>query len=230
MEELFPGEKGLATLYSDCKKALINGMKKGPIGVKVATQDEYALILAICQLYAHLRTEVTPLWTPGHSNPNNHRGEQTPYEDAYMEAPIITVCHNSLPITSGLPQLVTADIHYAPLKTKIFRFTNWSEKEFDLVDWAGLHSAMLHLPRTRRIAAAKLSHGLWNVNAQNHCFYNQSPSSRQASLEALNIALTSANPPPPPDLTSTIMQQIRDWTATHQPSNIQSSGLFSAKL
>ncbi len=73
-----------------------------------------------------------------------------------------------------MPQQVTSNIHYLPLKQKILRDTKWSEETFNSVDWAAHHSALLLLPRIRRIAVSKLIHGLWNVNRQNAIYYQES--------------------------------------------------------
>jgi len=192
MEETHQGD-GTATLYTDCQKALQNSIKQGPLGIKDATQDEYDIILAIRTIRQQLRIKLTPLWTPGHQETANSRGEQvrnasahalavrrlhsplsSPYDDNYVAHQIITACYNSIPITSGLPQQVTSNIHYLPLKQKILRDTKWSEETFNLVDWAAHHSALLLLPRTRRIAVSKLIHGLWNVNRQNAIYYQES--------------------------------------------------------
>jgi len=192
MEETHPGD-GTATLYTDCQKAIKNSLKQGPLGIKDATQDEYDIILAIRTIRHQLRTKLMPMWTPGHQETANCRGEQvrnahahalavrrlhspvaSPYDDNYVAHQIITAYYNSNPITSGLPQQVTSNIHYLPLKRKILRDTKWSEETFNSVDWAAHHSALLLLPRTRRLAVSKLIHGLWNVNRQNAIYYQES--------------------------------------------------------
>jgi hypothetical protein len=252
MEEAHPYEFRSATLYSDCQKALKRGLHRGPIGVKDATQDEYDLILAIRHVYTTLKTTITPLWTPGHPTKADPRGEQvknakahalavsrlhnaqeTPHCDSYLERPVITVLHRSVIITKGLPQQVIADIHYEPLKLKILRDTNWTEDDFNTVDWHSLHRAMLKMPRPRQIAISKLINGLWNVNIQNHRYYWQSAAcpycpteetmhhlltcnskeaqlSRQTATEKLGKAIAAAHTPEP--LAAHLLHCIDSWT------------------
>jgi ribonuclease HI len=246
-----PGEAGSAVLYSDCQQAIRKSLKVGPIGIKDATQDEYDLILAIHHVNDSIKSEIKPLWTPGHPSPADPRGEQirnaqahalavkrlhqplaTPYDDAYIECPIVTVSHRSTPITKGLPQQVIADIHYDPLRKKILKDTGWTEQEMDLVDWNGQHHALLKLPRPRQIAVSKLVNGLWNVNAQNfryyqqpaHCPYctatetiqhlfqcpsNEAATTHQVSLDHLSTALQAAKTPTA--VSSTLIDGLTSW-------------------
>lgn len=193
VEEVFPDTKGTITLISDCDKAIRRAFRQGPIGIKDATQDEYDLVLAIRQQNQELQTKILPQWTPGHPTAADPRGEQvkntaahalavkrlqsplqTGYDDSYIADTEITVLHHSTPITSGLPHLVTADIHYEPLKSKLQKDNTWTDATFNKVDWTSFHQAIISLPRPRRLSISKLSHGLWNINTQNHKYYGHS--------------------------------------------------------
>jgi hypothetical protein len=238
VEELHPLEEGAALLISDSDKALKRVFRVGPIGVKDATQDEYDLILAIRRLHSTLSTKLTHQWTPGHPTASDPRGEQVKnatahslavqrlqepihsgFDDCYIEAPTISVLHKGVPITRGLPQQITADLHYSNLKCKLQKDNNWTEPQFLQVDWDSYHKAIISLPRPRRLTITKLSHNLWNTNSQNQKYYGQEPNcpccpatetqehvflcpsshtvqARESATTALRTTLVSAGTPP----------------------------------
>jgi hypothetical protein len=195
VEERHPETTGKFTLISDCKKALRNAFRPGPVGVKDATQDEFDIILSIRSLRETLRTTTKPEWTPGHPSAADPRGEQVwnaaahalaverlhneeqlGFDDDYLSPPVISVLHNGEAVTRGLLQLVAAECHYEDLKLKLIKDNKWSEKVFQDVDWTSYHKAMLDLPRPQRLSISKLSHGLWNTNEQNNKYYHQAGS------------------------------------------------------
>jgi hypothetical protein len=164
----------------------------GPVGIKDATQDEFDLILEIRNLRSFLQSTVKAEWTPGHPTPTDPRGEQvrnafahslavqrlrqpesTDLDDDFLTLSGITVLHKGVILTRGLPQQLSADIHYNDLKTKLLKDNLWSEATFLSVDWDSYHKAILSLPRNSRLSIAKLSHNLWNTNEQNSKYYNQ---------------------------------------------------------
>jgi hypothetical protein len=55
-------QRGKVTILSDCQKALRQGLKVGPIGVKEAMQDEYDIILNILQIRKEIGIEVALQW------------------------------------------------------------------------------------------------------------------------------------------------------------------------
>jgi len=195
VEERHPETSGKFTLISDCKKALLNAFRPGPIGVKDATQDEFDIILSIRSLQETLRTTIKPEWTPGHPSAADPRGEQVRnsaahalaverlhneeklgFDEDYLSPPVVTVLHNGEAVTRGLPQLVAAECHYEALKLKQIKDNKWSETVFQDIDWTSYHKAMLDLPRPQRLSISKLSHGLWNTNEQNNKYYHQAGS------------------------------------------------------
>lgn len=58
----YMAQRGKVTILSDCQKALRQGLKVGPIGVKEATQDEYDIILNILQIRKEIGIEVALQW------------------------------------------------------------------------------------------------------------------------------------------------------------------------
>jgi hypothetical protein len=195
VEELYPGTKGAVTLISDNGKALRQAFRQGPIGVKDATQDEFDIILAIRKLRQSLKTTITVEWTPGHPTPADPRGEQvknatahklavarlkdtntTGYDDDIQKIFPITILYKGSPITKGLPQQVSVDVHYNALKRKLQKDNEWDEKTFSTVDWDNYHKAIISLPCPYRLSISKLSHKLWNTNEQNSKYYGHDSS------------------------------------------------------
>jgi hypothetical protein len=242
---------------------LINSLSSGPIGIKDATQDEYDLILEIRQLRNTPRTKIQPLWTPGHPSKEDPRGEQVKnakahalavrqlhstdpglHDDDGFSTHIITVLHNNCPITKGLPQQIIADIHYKPLQDKILKDTSWTIEAFNKVDWNGLHRALLKLPRPRQLSISKYIHGLWDVNEQNHRYYQQPAdfpycSSRETMLHLLTCSSQEATATgqqsmqifnkallatcTPPDVVNTIVNYISTMESNVKVDHSQSS-------
>jgi ribonuclease HI len=187
---------GKVTILSDCQKALRQGLKVGPIGVKEATQDEYDIILNILQIRDEIGIEVALQWVPGHGSYTDVSIEQQLNAAAHQLAiqhlrsnhtnalkvsiqdlptsQTVMVLYKSLPVTGGLPQQIINNIHYTPLRDKIMKDNNWTEEIFDSVDWSSFHEAILSVPRSHRVLISKLSHGLWNTNMQNRRFYGHS--------------------------------------------------------
>jgi hypothetical protein len=88
----------------------------------------------------------------------------------------ITVLHKAeIPYTAPR-QIIHQTLHRGPLQQKLQRDNQWTEQQFNLVDWKAYHRAILKHPRSHRISLTKLSHGLWNTNMQNHQFYGEIPS------------------------------------------------------
>jgi hypothetical protein len=195
VEELYPGITGTVSLISDSGKALRQAFRQGPIGVKDATQDEFDIILAIRRQRQSLKTTITVEWTPGHPSPADPRGEQvknatahklavarlkdtnsTGFDDDIQHIFPITILYKGSPITKGLPQQVSVDVHYNALKEKLKKDNEWDEKTFGAVDWGNYHKAIISLPRPYRLSISKLSHNLWNTNEQNSKYYGHDSS------------------------------------------------------
>jgi hypothetical protein len=143
VEEEYLETEGSISLVSDCGNALKRAFRRGPIGVKDATQDEFDIILG------------------------------TGIEDDYLHPPVITVLHNNVPLTRGLPQQIITDVHYDPLKRKLQKDNGWTEETFLSVDWSCYHKAILNIPRPHQLSISELCHNLLNKNYQNQKYYHQ---------------------------------------------------------
>jgi hypothetical protein len=138
-EESYPIKSGRATIISDSQSALQNTFKTGPIGVKSARQDGYDILLDILNLRRTLRTSVTPAWIESTKTMTHLTEEQQINAEAHelaikwlrdddqtntidltniLENQTVSVLSNGKIITSGLPQQITTNIHYEPLKEK----------------------------------------------------------------------------------------------------------------
>lgn len=104
VEEEYLETEDSISLVSDCGNALKCAFRWGPITVKDATQDEFDIIL------------------------------DSGVEDDYLHPPVITVLHNNVPLTRGLPQQIITDVHYDPLKRKLQKDNGWTEETFLSVD------------------------------------------------------------------------------------------------
>jgi hypothetical protein len=191
-EQLDPITSGKATMICDSQSALRNAFKTGPIGVKSTTQDEYDILLEILNLRRTLRTYVTPAWIESTKtmmhltveqqiNADAHKQAMKRLQDddqtnmidltAILENQTVSVFSNGNIITTSLPQQIITNMHYEPLKDKLKKDNECSDTIFNMVDWHNFHSAIHNYPRAHRISLSKLSHGLWNINAQNHKYY-----------------------------------------------------------
>jgi hypothetical protein len=186
-------KEGRAFVTSINQRALRTALKKGPIGVKSATQAEYDIVLSISDARAGLMTEVNPLWLENKSLATltedqqlNIKAHQTAISrlrqsninhsisKRHVLSNIITVRSHGSVITSGLPEQIITNIHYHPLRGKIIKDKRWSIETFNLVDWRNFHKALTTVPRSHRVSLSKLCHGLWNTNIQNKRYYNHS--------------------------------------------------------
>jgi hypothetical protein len=133
-------KEGRAFVTSINQRALRTALKKGPIGVKSATQAEYDIVLSISDARAGLMTEVNPLWLENKSLATltedqqlNIKAHQTAISrlrqsninhsisKRHVLSNIITVRSHGSVITSGLPEQIITNIHYHLLRGKIIK-------------------------------------------------------------------------------------------------------------
>lgn len=174
---------GAVTVQSYTSAALRVTLRQGPVGISMAMQDNYDIVLEIRQLLKEIACKVIPEWTHTErskkSTSNNRASGYRQNTRCIAPPPRLTttvamVFHNGRPFSQGIPLLVKQNMHFKPLKQKIMKDTEWDEDIFQSIDWHNFHRVMASLPRTTIPSNTKLAHGLWNINVQNAKYYGES--------------------------------------------------------
>lgn len=186
-------QHGQATLSSNNKKALQDSFGLEPLGITLATQSDYDLILEIRRLHLLLVIPITPQHGP-QTNAGVPEGTpliQQPVQSCQDFISAATPQHRALVISQMAPShvitvvkhqelvyhplrtTVSQSLHHAPLILKLQKDNHWNDQHLSLIDWDAYSRAILKHPRSHRISITKLSHSLWNTNKQNNRYYGE---------------------------------------------------------
>ena len=201
---------GQVNLSSNNKRALYEAFGLKPLGVTLANQLDYDILLEIRRLRTSLKININSYHVPQPNEgvPEDVKELCTPAVEcnAYLQSAslanraaliasmlpsqVITVIHNKGIVLSPLRALVSRILHRHPLQQKLQRDNNWTEQQYSLIDWPAYQRAIDKHPRSHRISITKLSHLLWNTNQQNSHYYGESsmcPSCKRVTEDTTHI-------------------------------------------
>jgi hypothetical protein len=167
---------GQATIECSHRRAIEQAVHFTPLGVKMATQANYDIILAIRQLRSAINVILKPMFLP--VCPRTMQQDTTSDGHTYsllsLSSSIITVIRDGVSMVEDLRKDITKIAHSEALHQKIKKDNGWTEDQSATVDWDSYYAAIRGIPRSHQISITKLSHQLWNMNRQNNRYYKQS--------------------------------------------------------
>jgi len=160
------------------KKGLIEAFRSTPLGVTTTTQVHQDLILHIRFFKNLINSDLRPVTGSQASDESPIIMSSTSIEAASTVAcsplsHIISICHNGTDIEQDLRKLVYDQEYGRPLQLKIQKDYGWFDQQFQAVHWPSYYKAIRRIPQSHRISITKLTHTLWNTNAQNQKYYGQ---------------------------------------------------------
>jgi hypothetical protein len=84
---------------------------------------------------------------------------------------LLVTLRSHFTLTSRWQAILQEQAHAEPLRLTICKNNRWTDEQFDMVDWAALHTCLKTCSRGHLLTWCKLLHGLLNTNEQNHKFY-----------------------------------------------------------
>jgi hypothetical protein len=180
---------GSATIFCDNKVALENIFDEFPKrGIYPLLQADYDLLGVARALLKDLPITVHPEWVKGHYTGDDRQvkhdlndiadvmagafrknpphGFKTRFLPENQPSHSAILLHEGSAITSKIKSIVYSSMFAKKLQDTICKNAAWSDREFCKVNWAAHEAAFKSLTRFRRIAVAKLVHGLWNSGSQ----------------------------------------------------------------
>jgi hypothetical protein len=166
---------GSVILYNDCSKAH-KALQSSSRKFKRYLQDDYDIIHETRTIMDKLKTYSTLslVWVKGHYSGKKevqHLMNEQAHDLAVaaLRAPHKTLSEVPPPsslvilrqghvITSQWQTILQEHAHAEPLRQTICKNNHWTEDQFDMVDWAALHSCLKHYSRGRLLSRCKL---LW---------------------------------------------------------------------
>jgi hypothetical protein len=180
------------TIQCNHKKALKEAFRTTPLGVTMANQVNYDIILDIRHIRTLLQAEIQSCYGQTPVEKQEHHLNTPILSTAFLDDPsaanydkiiettpishVITVLHNGEALTGDIRSTIQ-DFEYShPIKATLQKYNSWSPNQFEMVDWGAFFLAIRRVSRSHQVSITKLSHQLWNTNSQNHGYYNHSAS------------------------------------------------------
>jgi len=99
-----------------------------------------------------------------------------PSPQSYISPPndSVTLYYQGKPLISKVVPTLRFSMYSEALRKTVRKQEQWTEVQFDSVDWPALEQALLSTWSCKRISYTKLSNKLLNTNAQNNRYYGKS--------------------------------------------------------
>jgi glutaredoxin len=182
---------GSITLYNDCSRAL-KALNSSSRKFKRFLQDDYDIISETRNLIEDIKKRITfsLVWVKGHYSGkkdtqhlmNDHAHDlavaalkvsSQQLSECPPPSELVTL-HSQISLTSRWQAILQEQAHAEPLRLTICKNNCWTDDQFDMVDWAALHTCLTKYPRGRLLTWCKLLHNLLNTNEQNNKYYKSS--------------------------------------------------------
>jgi hypothetical protein len=181
---------GTVILYNDCQKAhkLINSPGRK---FKRYLVDDYDLLAEICHNIQELSKMVSfqLVWIKSHYKGHDRDIQHDLNEEAHKLAtsalslsgiydhpppPSLVDLWCGYSTTSKWESTIKELAYSDSLHNTILSNSQWTEEQFNMVDWPTLRQCLNGMSRIQQLSHCKLLHGLLNTNEQNHRYYKQS--------------------------------------------------------